>query len=222
MVDDLKKLMDGYRMPCILAIMCLIPMAANADITVLDKNINVEAQGGREFQGICYALQIPCAIEIDLDRIPQSSHREIFSVKNKKAKEAVRLALKRYPKHKGTYKDGLLRIFPNDRLANSPLDMPLGKIEFHNQDLDALRAIFAKRVGISDEVQSLPIPINPHPRLFSFAVDDATARQVLDAAVIHHAHVAWITRHMTTGFGAFTYLELFDYDLKALEDDADK
>jgi hypothetical protein len=201
-------------MPRILIAILILQLARAAEAGALDKVVSVKAREGAEFKEICAALQVPCAIEINDDLIPDSIHVGVFLVNNKSAIEVLQLALKRYPKHKFSYQKGLLRIFPKEKVAGNPLDTPLGKIEFSNQKLENLWESVARKANLSSGAELVyGSTAYQSQRKFSFKIDNASARTALNAAVTHHGRAAWITHHRTTGLGTFTYLELYDYDV---------
>ena len=187
----------------------------------LDAVISVDVRQGQEFQGICMALRIPCGIEIDDDLIQNAGGT--FVVRKRKAREALRSALKRYPNHEWTYHDGLLDVHPQRVLANNPLSASLGKVEFINKDLQALLQLLLDKTKLSTAAEPYPFVENANPRHFSFVLDKPTARQVLNTAVVHHAHAAWVTHHTKRSLiGATTRLVFFDYELESRSGDATK
>ena len=206
---------------------------AHAQESILDKPISIRALYGREFQQICLALQVPCAIEINADGLPlvdptyglELSTANSVSIQNTKATVVLDDVIRRYPKHRWSYAAGVLRVYPRGKISKNSLDAPLGKIDLRDQPLDAIfRTIEEKANLLSARAIMRPgkFPINPNPRHCSLAINEATARQALTMAVVKTGHAAWIVRHEKTFRGPITWIELLDYDLAVQAGDATK
>jgi hypothetical protein len=181
----------------------------------LEAHVTVSAPAGLEFQAICRASGLPCALELDRAAAGDPRSRSEFRADDETISAALSRAILLYPGHRWRLRKGIVYVTPNVPIGSSPLDRPLGRTKF-TESLDAVRSEFGPQAGFcaAPRAEGDAESRARAEKKVSFEVADATAtpRAVLNGLVFHRGRAAWIVERALSAKTSIFCLDLVDYD----------
>lgn len=201
------------RIRTILALAFLAMGCGRSQNEALSTPITLDAPPHNEFRQLCQALDIPCAIEIDLTKVEDLKDRGQFKVTGIPGKAALDEAIKRYPGHLWELNKDVLVIRPLESSASSPLQKRLPPIKFNKKPLWYVWTAFAENIGFETRpMYAVGGPDTDKPVLISVSSSDGeTSRQVLTSAIRSHGHAMWIVEKIVWDGKTHHWLSLQKY-----------